>query len=100
MSLQDTKCRFNTKALLQSIKPCVILSVFLMYLISVSYTHLDVYKRQAIFILFCATLVIVTIIQNPRDAGIGLALVLMGIPFFRNWNNKIKKELPPVDVIP
>ncbi len=51
----------------------------------------------AIFILFCATLVIVTILQNPRDAGIGLLLILIGIPFFRNWNNKIKKdELPPV----
>jgi len=54
----------------------------------------------AIFVLFCATLVVVTIIQNPRDAGIGLGLVLIGIPFFRNWNNKIKKQLPPVDVIP
>jgi APA family basic amino acid/polyamine antiporter len=54
----------------------------------------------AIFVLFCAMLVIVTIVNNPRDAGIGLALVLIGIPFFRNWNNKIKKELPPVDVIP
>lgn len=51
----------------------------------------------AIFILFCATLVIVTILQNPRDAGIGLLLILIGIPFFRNWNNKIKKsELPPI----
>lgn len=51
----------------------------------------------AIFILFCATLVVVTIIQNPRDAGIGLLLILIGIPFFRNWNNKIKKdELPPI----
>ena len=51
----------------------------------------------AIFILFCATLVVVTIIQNPRDAGIGLLLILIGIPFFRNWNNKIKKDdLPPI----
>lgn len=55
----------------------------------------------AIFILFCATLVVVTIIQNPRDAGIGLLLILIGIPFFRNWNNKIKKEeLPPISNIP
>jgi len=55
----------------------------------------------AIFILFCATLVVVTIIQNPRDAGIGLLLILIGIPFFRNWNNKIKKEeLPPIRTIP
>jgi basic amino acid/polyamine antiporter, APA family len=41
-----------------------------------------------IFILFCITLVVVTIIQNPRDAGIGLVLVLSGIPFYLFWNRK------------
>jgi len=41
-----------------------------------------------IFVLFCLTLVVVTIIQNPRDAGIGLALVLSGIPFYIFWNRK------------
>ncbi|MBL8006041.1 MAG: amino acid permease [Ignavibacteria bacterium] len=41
-----------------------------------------------IFVLFCITLVIVTIIQNPRDAGIGLVLVLSGIPFYMFWNKK------------
>lgn len=41
-----------------------------------------------IFVLFCITLVVVTIIQNPRDAGIGLALVLSGIPFYMFWNRK------------
>jgi APA family basic amino acid/polyamine antiporter len=41
-----------------------------------------------IFILFCLTLVVVTIIQNPRDAGIGLVLVLSGIPFYLFWNRK------------
>ncbi|MEO8664433.1 MAG: amino acid permease [Ignavibacteria bacterium] len=41
-----------------------------------------------IFVLFCITLVVVTIIQNPRDAGIGLALVLSGIPFYIFWNRK------------
>lgn len=39
-----------------------------------------------IFVLFCLTLVVVTIIQNPRDAGIGLALILSGIPFYMFWN--------------
>jgi APA family basic amino acid/polyamine antiporter len=47
----------------------------------------------AIFALFCATLVIVTILQNPRDAGIGLGLVLIGIPFYLIW----KKNAKPVD---
>lgn len=42
----------------------------------------------AIFVLFCLTLVVVTIIQNPRDAGIGLALVLSGIPFYLYWRNR------------
>ena len=46
----------------------------------------------AIFVLFCATLVVVTIIQNPRDSGIGLGLVLIGIPFYLFWNSKIKKR--------
>ena len=45
-----------------------------------------------IFVLFCITLVIVTIIQNPRDAGIGLLLVLIGIPFYIFWNKKEKRE--------
>jgi len=46
----------------------------------------------AIFVLFCATLVIVTIIQNPRDAGIGLALVLIGIPFYLFWKRKLSRS--------
>ncbi len=45
----------------------------------------------AIFVLFSFTLVVVTIIQNPRDAGIGLGLVLVGIPFYVFWNSKVKK---------
>ncbi|MBK9331113.1 MAG: amino acid permease [Ignavibacteria bacterium] len=44
-----------------------------------------------IFVLFCITLVVVTIIQNPRDAGIGLLLVLSGIPFYLYWNRSSRK---------
>ncbi|MBK8981178.1 MAG: amino acid permease [Ignavibacteria bacterium] len=44
-----------------------------------------------IFVLFCITLVVVTIIQNPRDAGFGLLLVLSGIPFYLYWNSKKRK---------
>jgi len=46
----------------------------------------------AIFVLFSFVLVMITIIQNPRDAGIGLGLVLIGIPFYLFWNRKLKKE--------
>jgi APA family basic amino acid/polyamine antiporter len=42
----------------------------------------------AIFVIFCTVLVLVTIIQNPRDAGIGLFLVLIGLPFYFYWNRK------------
>lgn len=40
----------------------------------------------ALFTLFCFTLVLVTIVQRPRDAGFGLALILAGIPFYLYWN--------------
>jgi len=43
-----------------------------------------------IFVLFCITLVVVTIIQNPRDAGIGLSLIFLGVPFYIYWNKRIK----------
>jgi APA family basic amino acid/polyamine antiporter len=42
----------------------------------------------AIFILFCAVLVVVTLIENPRDAGIGLVLILAGLPFYYFWNKR------------
>jgi APA family basic amino acid/polyamine antiporter len=46
-----------------------------------------------IFVLFCIALVVVTIIQNPRDAGIGLGLVLIGIPFYMFWKRKINNSV-------
>jgi basic amino acid/polyamine antiporter, APA family len=39
----------------------------------------------AIFILFCIGLVVNTIISQPREAGIGLALILSGVPFYYYW---------------
>jgi APA family basic amino acid/polyamine antiporter len=42
----------------------------------------------AFFVLFCITLVIVTVIQQPREAGIGCILLLSGIPFYLYWNRK------------
>jgi APA family basic amino acid/polyamine antiporter len=35
-----------------------------------------------IFTLFCLTLVLVTIIQNPLQAGVGLLLILSGVPVY------------------
>lgn len=42
----------------------------------------------AAFVLFCATLVVITILQSPRDAAVGLALVLLGVPFYLYWERK------------
>ncbi len=41
-----------------------------------------------IFIMFCAALVIITCFQRPREAGIGLFLILIGTPFYWYWNRK------------
>ncbi|MBX3253065.1 MAG: amino acid permease [Chitinophagaceae bacterium] len=43
----------------------------------------------AIFIIFCVLLIGNTIMQRPREAGIGLFLILLGIPFYW-WFTKKK----------
>ncbi len=40
------------------------------------------------FVVFCAVLVVVTIYQSPRNAGIGLVLVLSGVPLYGVWGRK------------
>jgi APA family basic amino acid/polyamine antiporter len=47
----------------------------------------------AIVILFCATLFINTIFARPREAGIGVVLMLTGVPmyFWFKKNNKRQK---------
>jgi APA family basic amino acid/polyamine antiporter len=42
----------------------------------------------AVFILFCVALVIITFINRPREAFIGVALILSGLPFYWYWNKK------------
>jgi APA family basic amino acid/polyamine antiporter len=39
-----------------------------------------------IFILFAIFLTINTIMEAPRDAGIGTLLILAGLPFYYYWN--------------
>ncbi len=46
----------------------------------------------AIFVLFCAILVIVTIIQQPREAIMGLVLICTGWPFYFYWNRRRPAE--------
>ncbi len=38
-----------------------------------------------VFIIFCVTLVVITIFSKPREALLGLGLILSGIPFYFYW---------------
>lgn len=42
----------------------------------------------ALFVLFCATLIVVTCITHPREAGLGVVLMLTGVPLYFWWNRK------------
>jgi len=42
----------------------------------------------AIFILFCIVLIFVTVNTKPREALLGVGLMLSGIPFWYIWKNK------------
>lgn len=44
----------------------------------------------ALFIIFCGYLVVSTLITNPRNALVGLGLVLLGVPFYLYWTKKNK----------
>lgn len=40
----------------------------------------------ALFVLFCATLIVVTCFTHPREAGLGVVLMLTGVPLYFWWN--------------
>lgn len=42
----------------------------------------------ALFVIFCIILIVITLINHPREAGIGLALMFSGVPFYWYWNKK------------
>lgn len=42
----------------------------------------------AIFILFCIALIAITLIGKPREAFLGLGLMLTGVPFYYYWKSK------------
>jgi APA family basic amino acid/polyamine antiporter len=42
----------------------------------------------AIFILFAAWLTVNTILEAPRDAAIGIGLILTGLPFYFFWSSR------------
>ena len=46
-----------------------------------------------VFILFCIGLIINTLVERPREAGIGLFLILTGLPFYYYWTGKNRKQV-------
>ena len=46
----------------------------------------------ALFVIFCACLVVVTCFQRPREAGLGLLLILLGTPFLLYWRRREKES--------
>jgi len=42
----------------------------------------------ALFVLFCAALIVITCITHPREAVIGIVLMLTGVPMYWWWNRK------------
>jgi APA family basic amino acid/polyamine antiporter len=49
----------------------------------------------ALFVVFCAVLVFVSVQERPREAGVGLALIAAGLPFYFWFNRKgASAELP------
>lgn len=48
----------------------------------------------AAFVLFCIVLVVVTIYERPRDAGIGIALMATAIPMWFVWRNRARGPQP------
>ena len=46
----------------------------------------------AIFVIFCVFLIANTIYARPREAGIGLVLILLGIPFYYWFQKKNKMK--------
>ncbi|NOT77264.1 MAG: amino acid permease [Cyclobacteriaceae bacterium] len=43
----------------------------------------------ALFILFCMALVAITLMERPREALLGLGLMVTGVPFYLYWKKKI-----------
>ena len=39
----------------------------------------------ALFIVFCAALIVITCLNHPREAALGVALMLTGVPFYFWW---------------
>ena len=41
-----------------------------------------------LFVLFCIALIVITCMNHPREAALGIVLMLSGVPFYFYWNRK------------
>lgn len=46
----------------------------------------------ALFVLFCAALIVVTCTTHPREAGLGTVLMLTGVPLYFYWKSKREEK--------
>jgi APA family basic amino acid/polyamine antiporter len=46
----------------------------------------------ALFVLFCAALIVITCINHPREAGLGTVFVLSGVPLYYWWTRGNKEN--------
>jgi APA family basic amino acid/polyamine antiporter len=44
-----------------------------------------------LFVLFCACLVAVTVYNKPREAGLGLGLILAGLPLYFYFTRRVAR---------
>jgi basic amino acid/polyamine antiporter, APA family len=49
-----------------------------------------------VFVVVALGLLGSTLVTYPRESGIGLGLILLGMPFYWRW----KKSLPAVEALP
>jgi APA family basic amino acid/polyamine antiporter len=48
----------------------------------------------ALFIIFCVALIFITLLGKPREALLGLGLMLTGVPFYLYWTRAVKEPTP------
>jgi basic amino acid/polyamine antiporter, APA family len=46
----------------------------------------------ALYILFGSIWAVNALLEKPKDALIGIAIVLVGVPFYINWRRQNQKE--------
>jgi APA family basic amino acid/polyamine antiporter len=46
----------------------------------------------ALFVLAAVALLYSTLLTSPRESGIGLGLIVIGLPFYYHWKNAVARR--------